>query len=51
MKGGGEIEMWKCEIENCREYFATERAFVEHMCRKHEQEALERWVGGGIFDG
>jgi hypothetical protein len=40
--------MWKCNIDG--EYFASERAFIDHMVKKHEQNALDRWLQGDIFD-
>jgi hypothetical protein len=42
--------MWECKVVGCREIFASEGAFIDHMIRKHEQRALDIWLQGDIFN-
>jgi len=39
--------MWKCEEDG--EIFASERGFIDHMCKKHEEKALDTWMRDEIF--
>ncbi len=40
------VARWKC----CGLIFTLEQEFIGHVCTKHEEEGLERWLNGEIFN-